>query len=216
MHFIISILKLVCMPMHPYCEDFRWSYTSEWWCHCPDPLVWYKEHSSSGHFQQKSSDTSYTMSWTKCTEIPHGCAEIFWFLISRNSGTTWSKKGSFQSHIVEQHKSYRMVVESWESVLNIPLFVSACEQHAQNHSLWSSWTSLGYRTWTRRKNSCSIFWSVFGVLEVNNELDRTGRGGASKISFVRPWRITRTPIIMSESNTHEQSITLTGHSFLKA
>ena len=45
----------------------------------------------------------------------------------------------FQAHIVEQHKSYRMVVESWELVranLNVPLFVqgtfvSACRWPAQ-------------------------------------------------------------------------------------
>ena len=69
-------------------------------------------------------------------------------------------KTLFQSHIiVEQHKSYRMVVESLESIQgdqNLPLFMrgtflSACEKHAQNRSLRSSWMSPGYKTWTIRK-----------------------------------------------------------------
>ena len=48
-------------------------------------------------------------------------------------------KTSFQAHIVEQHNSYRMLVELWESVqanLNVPLFaqstfVSTCRWPAQ-------------------------------------------------------------------------------------
>ena len=44
------------------------------------------------------------------------------------NGKTW-----FQAYIVEQHKSYRMVVKSWESVqayLNAPLFARGtfCER----------------------------------------------------------------------------------------
>ena len=124
---------------------------SGWFLHHSRTLVWYKEHSSAWYFQQNSPDTSLT--WRKRTETPRGCAGISDFLMSCNSGTAqW--KTSFQSHIVEQHKSYRMVVESWESVqanLNVPLFASACKQHAQNRSPRSSWTSLGYGTWTRRK-----------------------------------------------------------------
>ena len=43
------------------------------------------------------------------------------------------KKTSFQSHIVEQHKSYWMGIESWESIegnQNVPLFARGtfCER----------------------------------------------------------------------------------------
>ena len=63
-------------------------------------------------------------------------------------------KTSFQAHIVELHKSYRMIAESWESVQgnqSFPLFaqgtfVSACGEHAQKRSLRSSWMSPGYGT----------------------------------------------------------------------
>ena len=33
-----------------------------------------------------------------------------------NFGTAWLEKTSFQSHIVEQHESYWIVLELWESV----------------------------------------------------------------------------------------------------
>ena len=44
--------------------------------------------------------------------------------MSHNLGTTWWK-ALFQAHIVEEHKSYKMVVESWKLVhvnLFVPLF----------------------------------------------------------------------------------------------
>ena len=46
----------------------------------------------------------------------------FWCRITLES---LDGKNSFQAHIIEQHKSYRMVVESWKSVqvtLNAPIF----------------------------------------------------------------------------------------------
>ena len=41
------------------------------------------------------------------------------------------------------------------------------------------WTFPGYRTWMRRKYS--IFWSLFEVLEVELDLDKTGRNKNGRI-----------------------------------
>ena len=62
---------------------------------------------------------------------------------------------SFQSHIVEQHKSYRMVVESWESVQanqNVPLFARGtfCER------LWIACT----KTFTTELMDVSGLWDL--------------------------------------------------------
>ena len=46
-----------------------------------------------------------TNTWRRQWKTPHSCAEIFQFLLSCNQ---W--KTSFHSHIVEQHKSYRVVM----------------------------------------------------------------------------------------------------------
>ena len=46
-------------------------------------------------------------------------------IVLHGKGLTLIYVTSFQSHIVEQYKSYRMVVESWESIQgnqNVPLF----------------------------------------------------------------------------------------------
>ena len=54
------------------------------------------------------------------------CTHSLWpMTLERLNGKT-----SFQSHIVEHHKSYGMVLESWESIegnLNVPLFARETE-----------------------------------------------------------------------------------------
>ena len=101
-------------------QDFRWRYTSRWCCHCPTPLVRYKEHSSARHFQLKLPETSWIQ--RKHTETLCGCAVISLCCITLEP---LDGKFSLQAHIIEQHKSYRMVVELWELVqvnLNAPFF----------------------------------------------------------------------------------------------
>ena len=85
----------------------------------------------------------------------------------------------YQAHnIVEQPESYLMVVESWESVQvnqNVPLlaqgtFSSACEWHAPNFTAELMDVS---RLWdlNEKKLEELLYLLVFGVLEVNDDID---------------------------------------------
>ena len=83
---------------------------------------------------------------------------------------------SFQSHIVEQRKNYRMVVESWESVqanLNVPLFVwgTFCErlQTACTKPLTAKLMNV-FGLWDLNKKKVDELLLVFGVLEVKDDL----------------------------------------------
>ena len=108
---------------------------SGWLVCCSRTLIRYKEHSSVWYLQHKSPE----FTWMKKTyrNTTRLCWN-FWFFWCRV--TAWWKT-LFQSHIAEQHKSYRMVVESWESVQvnqTVPLFTPGiyCEP------LWIACTKM--------------------------------------------------------------------------
>ena len=110
-------------------------YPSGWLLFCSRTLVWYKEHLSAWYFQRKSPDTLH-----KYKNVQKHHAVVLKFLIfwCRVTLEPLDGKTSFQSHIVEQHKSYRMVVESWELVQanqNVPLFYA-------RHFLWALANSM--------------------------------------------------------------------------
>ena len=92
-------------------------------------------------------------------------------------------KTSFQSHIVEKHKSYRMVVESWESVQanqNVPLFMRGtfCERLRTVCTKMFTVELMdisGLWDLNEKKVEEFIFWSLFGVLEVKDDLGRKNR-----------------------------------------
>ena len=82
-----------------------------------------------------------------------------------------------------------MVVESWKLVQgnqNVPLFargtfLSTCRWHAQKCSPQSPWMSPDYGAGKKgKKKSCSFFWSLSGVLEMEDGLDRTGKKKTDK------------------------------------
>ena len=85
------------------------------------------------------------------------------------------QKNFISTNVIELSKHYRMVLESWKSIpakQNVPLFLpggflAAWKIGAAFRLPWSSWTSSGYKTRTRRKEkSRSTVWSLFGVAEV--------------------------------------------------
>ena len=117
---------------------------------------------------------------------------VFIYFYQRVTWEPLKEKTWFQSHIVEQLKSYPMVVKSWESrgtkmcnFLHQVLFRACADSMHKN-------VHRGAREYLQvigleqeESKSCSIFWSLSGVLEVKYDLDRTGM----KRNFMH-WNVT--------------------------
>ena len=146
MCFIVGVLKSVCMPMPLIPQDGA-TPMGPWWdtksTHLP------------GIFS-RSCRTLHEKTYIKTTQLYWDFSD-FWCRITPEP---LNGKTSFQSHIVEQHKSYRMVVESWESVqanLNVPLFVQGTFCDHLTTKLFTTELMNLYRLWDLNESVLYLF-----------------------------------------------------------